>query len=66
MDISRHWRLKTARGYLVATRRPTDGAVWLAQQGSAPPQNGELYRFEAVLTRPAARREEADYAKVAR
>lgn len=49
MDITRHWRLKTARGQLMATRCHHSGRIVLAQQSSVTPPEIALYRFETTI-----------------
>ncbi|HEX3051595.1 MAG TPA: hypothetical protein VHP83_13120 [Aggregatilineaceae bacterium] len=63
MDITRNWRLKTARVQLLATRCPVTGEVVIPQQSAAAVQPVELYRFE-MAEQP--RLDEVGYAKAAR
>jgi len=65
MDITRHWRLKTTRVQLLASRCPTSGAVLLPQSGAAAHDNGEVYLF-AQAEQPRFEAEDASYARAAR
>lgn len=46
MDITRHWRLKTTRVQLLATRCPTTGAILLPKNGAVSNHTAEVYEFE--------------------
>jgi hypothetical protein len=45
MDITRHWRLKSARSQMLATRRP-NGEVVLPMQPAQAAQPVGLYVFD--------------------
>jgi hypothetical protein len=63
MDITRHWRLKTTRTTLLATRCPATGAVILPQSGAAS-LNDERYDFAIEQSRAQA--EDVTFARAAR
>lgn len=65
MDITRHWRLKTTRVQLLASRCPTSGAVLLPQTGAVSNADGERYVFEQA-EQPHVQAEDASYARAAR
>lgn len=50
MDITRHWRLHSARSQLLATRNPTTGEVVLSQQTATIAIDIEPYNFEIEIS----------------
>jgi uncharacterized OB-fold protein len=66
MDITRNWRLKTNRSYLLATRCPTTGEVRLPQQTASLAEEVEIYTFETEGRQVAVAEGLMSYAKAAR
>ena len=67
MDITRHWRLKTTRIQLLASRCPITGAVLLPQSGAVSNHTDEVYVFEqAAQPRFEVAADDVSYARAAR